>query len=83
MVYHDLLKSGEMIKAVRYEQQFIEETDPSIEKKRPEYAKRHNKIILLHDNTRPRVAEPVKNIYAGHELGSLTSSAIFTGHSAI
>ena len=60
MVYHELLKPGETIKAVRYKQIF--ETEPRLKKKRPEYAKRHEKLILLHDNARPHVAESV-NIY--------------------
>ena len=59
----------------------VDETKPWIAKQRPEYAKPYDKLILLHDNARPHVAEPVKKyIYTGHELGSLTSSAIFTGH---
>ena len=59
------------------------ETGPNIEKKWPKYAKRHDKLILLHENSCPYVAEPVKNIYTGHELESLASPGILTGHSAI
>ena len=33
----------------------------TIAEKRPEYATRHEAIILHHDNTRPHVAIPVKN----------------------
>ena len=39
------------------------ELNQALKNKRPEYAKRHDKLILLHDNARPYVAEPVKNIY--------------------
>ena len=77
IVYHELLKPGGIITAVRYKQ-----LNQGLKTKRPEYAKRHEKLILLHDNTRPHVAKFVKkNIYL-QELGSLTSLAIFTGHSA-
>ncbi|GBP87731.1 Mariner Mos1 transposase [Eumeta japonica] len=33
----------------------------ALKKKRPQYYSRHEKIILLHDSARPRVAIPVKN----------------------
>ena len=41
----------------------------ALNKKRPEYAKRHEKLILLYDNTCPHVSEPVKNIH-GIRIGS-------------
>ena len=47
------------------------------------WAKRHDNLILLHKNAHLHVGETVKNIYTGHELRSLTTPIIFTGHSAI
>ncbi|KAG5319547.1 MOS1T transposase, partial [Pseudoatta argentina] len=38
----------------------IDAFESSLKKKRPLYAQRHDKVILLHDNTRPHVAKPVK-----------------------
>jgi len=32
----------------------------ALKEKRPQYAKRHDKVILLHDNIRPHVAKSVK-----------------------
>ena len=47
-------------------------------KKRPEYAKRHEKLILLHDNARPHVTESV-NIYI---YRTWIGKSYLTGHSA-
>ena len=49
-VYHELLKPGETVNTNRYRQQMINLNQALIEK-RPEWARRHGKIILLHDNT--------------------------------
>ena len=62
MVYQELLKPSETITAVCYKQQLMK-LNQKLKKKRPEYAKRHDKLILLHDNAYPHVTESVKNIY--------------------
>jgi len=48
-VYHELLKLGETVNANRYRQQMINLNHALIQK-RLEWARRHGKIILLHDN---------------------------------
>ena len=57
MGYHELLKPGETITAVRYKRQLM---DQALKKRPTEYAKHHEKLMLLHDNARPEVAEPVR-----------------------
>ena len=82
MVCYELLKPGETTTTVRCKQQLMK-LNQALKQKRPEYAKRHDNPILLHDNARPHVVGPVKNIYTGHELGTLMSPAIFSEHTAI
>lgn len=60
VLYYELLKSGQTIKGDLYRTQLIR-LKRAIAEKRPEYATRHESIILHHDNARPHVARPVKN----------------------
>jgi Transposase. len=48
IVYYKLLEHGKTVNAERYHQQMINLNHALIEK-RPEWAKRHGKVILLHD----------------------------------
>lgn len=61
ILYYELLQPGETVTAVRYEQQLIKLSN-ELQAKRPEWANRHDKMILLHDNARPHVAKPVANV---------------------
>ncbi|KAG5317635.1 MOS1T transposase, partial [Pseudoatta argentina] len=47
------------IKNVRHRLQLMR-LNQALKEKRPLYAQRHDKVILLHDNARPHVAKPVK-----------------------
>lgn len=60
VVYHELLKPGETVNTDRYRQQMINLNHALIEK-RPEWARRHGKVILLHDNAPPHKAKPVQD----------------------
>lgn len=60
VVYYELLKPSETITGDRYRQQLMQ-LNRALKEKRPQYAKRHDKVILLHDNARPHVAKTVKD----------------------
>ena len=60
VVYHELLKPGETVNTDRYRQQMINLNHALIEK-RPELARRHGKVILLHDNAPAHKAKPVQD----------------------
>lgn len=60
VVYYELLKPGETVNTDRYRQQMINLNHALIEK-RPEWARRHGKVILLHDNAPAHKAKPVQD----------------------
>ena len=60
IVYYELLKPGETVNAQRYRQQMINLNHALIER-RPEWARRHGKVIVLHDNAPSHTAKPVKD----------------------
>ena len=57
--YYELLKLNETVTGDRYRLQMMR-FSRVLEEKRPLYEQRHDKVILLHGDTRPHVAKPVK-----------------------
>lgn len=62
VMHHELLKRSQTITAELYEQQLILSNN-ALKNKRPEYAKRHDKMIF-HDNAQPHVGKIVKALKA-------------------
>ena len=60
VVYFEVLKPGETVNTDRYRQQIINLNHALIEK-RPEWARRHGKVILQNDNAPSHTAKVVKN----------------------
>ena len=56
----NLLQPRLTITAEVYREQLIQ-LNNALQRKRPEYAKRHDKVIFQHDNSRPHVARSVKD----------------------
>lgn len=59
VVYYELLQPNETITGEVYRRQLMR-LSRALRENRPQYAKKHNKVILQHDNARPHVAQPVK-----------------------
>ena len=59
VIYYELLQPNETITGERYQQQLMQ-LSRALKVKRPQYAKRHDKVIFQHDNARPHVAKVVK-----------------------
>lgn len=60
VVYYELLKPNETVTADVYKRQ-INHLSAELLRKRPAIASNRRKVILLHDNARPHVAQSVKN----------------------
>nr|KAF6387589.1 hypothetical protein mMyoMyo1_008067 [Myotis myotis] len=58
--YYELLKPGETVNTDRYRQQIIN-LNHALIIKQSECARRHSKVILLHDNTPSHTSKPVKD----------------------
>lgn len=63
ILYYEMLKPGETVDKVRYRQQMINLNHALIEK-RPKWATRHGKVILLHDNAPAHTEKRVKETIA-------------------
>lgn len=59
VIYYELLQPNETIAGSLYRTQLMR-LSRALKEKRPQYAQRHDKIILQHDNARPHVAQPAK-----------------------
>jgi len=75
---YELLKPGDSITGDRYRLQLIR-LSRALREKRPEYEQRHDKIILLHDNARPRIAKVVKK-FGNAQMRYFTAPTVFFGH---
>lgn len=60
VIYYELLQPNQTITGERYKQQLMKLSE-ALKLKRPQYAKRHDKVIFQHDNARPHVAKIVKD----------------------
>ena len=58
-VHYELLKLSKTITGNRYRTQLMR-LSRALKEKRPQYQKRHDKVILQHDNARPHVVRPIK-----------------------
>lgn len=59
VVYYELLEPGQTVTGDYYRLQLMR-LSRALKEKRPIYEQRHDKVILLHDNARPHIAQPVK-----------------------
>ena len=59
VVYYELLQPNETITAERYQQQLMQ-LSRVLKFKRPQNAKRHEKVIFQYGNVRPHIAKVVK-----------------------
>lgn len=60
VIYYELLKPGQTVTGDLYRLQVLR-LKRALAENRPQYAKRHESVILQHDNARPHIAQVVKN----------------------
>ncbi|GBN15611.1 Mariner Mos1 transposase [Araneus ventricosus] len=75
VVYHELVKSCETGNSGRCQQQIVN-LNQTLIVKRPLWASRPGKMILLHDNASPHASKPVKDTLRSCQ-GSITPPAVF------
>ena len=61
ILYNELLQPNQTITGDLYRTQ-LTRLSRALREKRPQYAERHDKVILQHDNARPHVAKGVKTL---------------------
>jgi [histone H3]-lysine36 N-dimethyltransferase SETMAR len=61
ILYYELLQPGQTVTADLYKDQLLK-LNEAVVIKRPEWATRHERPILLHDNARPHVGKQVKDV---------------------
>ena len=59
VIFYEVLKPSETITAERYRKQMIK-LDRVVKDKRPQYDRRHDNVILQHDNAVAHVAKTVQ-----------------------
>ena len=77
LLYYELLKPGETVDAGRYRQQLINLNHALIEKL-TEWARRHGRVILLHDNASSHTAKSTKETIKALEWGGPTPPALLS-----
>ena len=76
LVYYELLKPGDYGRSISVT---IDSFEPCIARK-TKYEQRHDKVILLHDNARLRVAKVVKEYLETLKWDVLPAPVVFSGH---
>ncbi|GBM69975.1 Mariner Mos1 transposase [Araneus ventricosus] len=61
VVYHELLKSSETVDCSQYQQQIVK-SHPTLIVKELQGSRRHDKVILFHDNASPHIGKTVKSM---------------------
>jgi [histone H3]-lysine36 N-dimethyltransferase SETMAR len=81
VLYYELLNRGETVTGKRYREQLMQ-LSRAFKEKRPQYAKRHDKVIFQHDNAWPHVAKQVKETLETLGWDILPHPLVFSRHSS-